>query len=635
MARFELTSGNDVFPLLADNSGNDLVFGRAGNDLIEGGAGDDTLVGGNGDDTLHGGQGRDVFLVKGVSGHDVIDGGDDVDWLTLDYSAAGNRRTGAASSVYVDATSGTWQARVNGVVRATVNNVENLVILTGNGADVLLSGSGADFLEVNGGNDRVLAGAGADVVVKTWGGYDLDGGGGWDQLVVRGTDGAEAGAALVFDALAGTIAAGTTTFGTFQRFEAFTVEGTARADSITGGDGQDRVEGGAGDDLIFGGGGSDVLYGGAGVDTIHGGDGADLIAAGFPAAGAEADAFYGGAGNDTIQLAPNFAPGPTSLAGLVVDGGDGRDTLELPYQVVDLDLTGALISGVETLTMSAGSDRTLYISAEQAMQFDTLQIFAVTLAFTTNADVTLFGPATIVHRLQLADGGQRLDISGLRQIMPTLLVTGGDGADEIRGGINGEVISGAEGNDTIYAGGLSSDGLQGVMNGDAGDDLLIGYGGDDLIFGGEGADELRGHDGTDDLHGGSGNDTLTGGLGRDALTGGDGTDIFVFRTPAETGPGFFDADYIWDFQALIPNGFGNSDLIDLSAIDADATAEGNQAFSFILTANQFTGPGQIRAVQIGSTTWLFGNTSFHPGSEMRIALRDVVATDLVALDFLL
>ena len=60
----------------------------------------------------------------------------------------------------------------------------------------------------------------------------------------------------------------------------FNVTGGAGADIISGGAGTDSISGGDGDDHISGGSGADTLNGGAGDDTIEGGLGDDIIDAG-------------------------------------------------------------------------------------------------------------------------------------------------------------------------------------------------------------------------------------------------------------------------------------------------------------------------------------------------------------------
>jgi len=86
--------------------------------------------------------------------------------------------------------------------------------------------------------------------------------------------------------------------------------------------------------------------------------------------------------------------------------------------------------------------------------------------------------------------------------------------------------------------------------------------------GGVGDDLLRGGLGRDRLAGGAGADTLIGGADRDRLTGGSGANTFQFDSPGASTP---------TARHLITD-LRDGDLIDLSAIDADSTQGGDQAF---------------------------------------------------------
>jgi Ca2+-binding RTX toxin-like protein len=117
-----------------------------------------------------------------------------------------------------------------------------------------------------------------------------------------------------------------------------------------------------------------------------------------------------------------------------------------------------------------------------------------------------------------------------------------------------------EGNDTITALPEGS-----TLNGLGGNDTLIGLDGNDTLNGGIGNDNLQGGGGIDRLIGGNGTDSLTGGLGADS---------FVFNTKAESVKGVA-RDSILDFSHT------DGDRIDLSAIDANSSKSGNQAFHFV------------------------------------------------------
>jgi len=101
-----------------------------------------------------------------------------------------------------------------------------------------------------------------------------------------------------------------------------------------------------------------------------------------------------------------------------------------------------------------------------------------------------------------------------------------------------------------------------------------------------GRDEIAGGRYDDNLSGFSGNDTLTGGGGADWLSGGRGADRFVFKSVSDSRG--FNNDVITDFSRA------QGDKIDLSKIDARTGIAGNQAFTFIDTA-EFSGrKGELR-----------------------------------------
>jgi len=122
--------------------------------------------------------------------------------------------------------------------------------------------------------------------------------------------------------------------------------------------------------------------------------------------------------------------------------------------------------------------------------------------------------------------------------LPSPLIEGGDGADELYGGDNGDPISGHGGDDYIdgragddtVEGGQGADSLHGHdgddgLSGGDGADALFGYLGDDWLDGGPGEDQLTGGAGADVLHGGASADSLLGGFDDDSLIGGAGADV--------------------------------------------------------------------------------------------------------------
>jgi Ca2+-binding RTX toxin-like protein len=169
---------------------------------------------------------------------------------------------------------------------------------------------------------------------------------------------------------------------------------------------------------------------------------------------------------------------------------------------------------------------------------------------------------------------------------------------------NIENLWGSKFNDALW-GDDSSNGLKGYE----GNDILRGWAGDDTIEGGDGHYQLYGDYGIDTLNGGSGNDWLWGGGGGDTMSGGSGADTFVWWYTTESDGTSWNTDFITDFNRA------EGDLLNLSAIDAnangtwDVSAAGNQAFSFIGTADHpFTAPGQISFAHAAGTN---GSYSTH------------------------
>ncbi|ATY30847.1 M10 family metallopeptidase C-terminal domain-containing protein [Sphingomonas psychrotolerans] len=147
----------------------------------------------------------------------------------------------------------------------------------------------------------------------------------------------------------------------------------------------------------------------------------------------------------------------------------------------------------------------------------------------------------------------------------------------------------------------------------------------DGIFGLGGNDQLRGGGGDDTIDGGANNDMLWGGAGADELFGGTGADQFHYAAVSDSL--WVDRDRIADFKR------SEGDKINLSAIDADLAASGNQAFSFIGTA-AFSGiAGQLRYQVSAGQTLVSGDVDGDGVADFGIALQGNIA--LIGTDFYL
>lgn len=181
----------------------------------------------------------------------------------------------------------------------------------------------------------------------------------------------------------------------------------------------------------------------------------------------------------------------------------------------------------------------------------------------------------------------------------------------------GHDVTGSTGGDS-YVGSRFAD----IARGLGGNDTLSGQQGNDNLQGGVGNDVLLGGVGADHLAGGGGADRMTGGAGGDRMTGGAGADTFIFNTVAEPA-----TDLITDFSRA------QGDKIQLSGIDADTTAGGNQAFHWIAKAAFSGDAGELRYAVSGSKTIVYGDDDGNKVADFHIDLTGKLA--LAASDFIL
>ena len=361
------------------------------------------------------------------------------------------------------------------------------------------------------------------------------------------------------------------------------VDGGAGSDLLISGDAADSLFGGVDDDFLIGMGGADILGGGGGDDLIEGGSGIDRMT--------------GGAGDDVYLVEEEL----DVVAELEDEGFDTVFSLvsyELDENVEDLWLVGTdPIDGTGN-----GLDN---------------------LIFGNDSNNALSGGGGD----DLLDGGDGFD-----------LLDGGAGADTMAGGARNDVYVVDDGGDVVIEdpdGGADrvyvsaryhalAANVENLVYTGAGNFSGYGNGLDNQMIGGSGNDYLRGGDGNDSLEGRRGNDIIVGGAGADIMSGGAGADRFVFAG-GSTGSGA-GADRISDFAS-------GSDLIDLSQIDADRTAGGDQAFTYV-GALQFTGTaGELRFESKGNLTWIEGDTDGDSIADLQIFLDGTVvplATDFIA-----
>ncbi|UVC11520.1 hypothetical protein IHQ71_13620 [Rhizobium sp. TH2] len=130
--------------------------------------------------------------------------------------------------------------------------------------------------------------------------------------------------------------------------------------------------------------------------------------------------------------------------------------------------------------------------------------------------------------------------------------------------------------------------------------------------------EMYGNKAANRLEGNGGDDTLVGGRGKDELHGDTGADIFIFAK-GDTGKTAAKADTIADFS------LGDSDVINLTAWDANSKQNGDQAFTFIDDQAFHKVAGELRAVDNGVDTFVRGDTDGDGKADFVIRLNGIVA----------
>lgn len=258
-------------------------------------------------------------------------------------------------------------------------------------------------------------------------------------------------------------------------------------DNLTGGNGDDVINGQNGNDKIAGGGGTDTLKGDADSDTVDGGTGNDTIHGGTGTGASEAgdgpdnlqggpgeDHVYGGSGDDLIAGGPGVQPG----AGVAASSLDGKD-----------HLYGG--SGADSIAGHEGDD-TIY--GDEVLNVSCTQSGA--------------GPAgDDVTNDDRIEGGPGVDT-----------IVAGSGDDTVKGNVDGDILCGNGGKDTIDGDEATGPAANDTVRGGPDNDILNGHKGDDVVDGGSGNDLVRG---------GLGHDAVLGGTGRDRVEGGDGNDLVV------------------------------------------------------------------------------------------------------------
>jgi Ca2+-binding RTX toxin-like protein len=405
-------AGNDT---LTGGSGEDMLDGGPDNDVLLGKGGADTLIGGDGNDTITGGVGNDIIQMgpgndrsiwNSGEGSDVVDGSDGIDTVEVNSGNGAETFTVTANGTRVR-----FDRVTPGPFFIDIGNCENLV------------------LNANGGNDTLSCSGDLASLIH----IIADGGPGDDILLGSNGD-----------------------------------------DTLIGGDNNDFIDGKQGNDTILLGNGDDTVQWdpGDGNDTVEGQGGNDTLV------------LNGDEGNEILDLSANGARLRLSRnVGNVVLDVAGIETVQ-----------AHMLGGVDVVTVNNLSNTgvlgvNIDLSATPGSGFGDGQADAVIINATDQAD-----------SVEVQGSSGNVSVTGLAA---TVTIIGSEGANDHL------VVNLLDGDDTVQASGLA--------------DGLIGFAAD----GGPGADDLVGSDGNDILLGGPGDDVLIGGPGLDTLDGGPGNNILI------------------------------------------------------------------------------------------------------------
>lgn len=539
------------------------------------------------------GTGDDFFFSSYGNANHVIDGGAGLDRAELDFFYA---ETALTISLAAQAPDGESPVKLT--------NFESLNVVGGSGDDTFVGGALSDSLTGGEGNDLLDGGDDRDFLYGDGGDDTLNGGAGNDRLVGgRGDD---------------------------------TMDGGGGDDWLLGGDGSDTIRGGAGDDGIYGGGNRTELYysPGDGPDRLYGDDGDDHIYATIGDSadgGADIDSLIFTAEGDTtyaLAIHATSIDADTTVANfeqLSWSGGSGSDVVTGGARSDFLEGNGGddilrggggddmLADGHGNDRLSSGSGNDMLVRGTE--YFDREGGWTGTDVFDGGAgtDTVRFGTFGLSYQYEGHPLGSPDSMEGLVALYAlrdvphsvTIDLAAQHKNDGLAKGLtlkSIEVIWGAGGKDNI--------------RGDDGDQTLNGRGSDDRLYG---------RAGDDSLFGGGGNDLLHGGAGGDTLTGGSGADVFRFTSVRDTTPGKSGRDTITDFHG--------ADRIDLSAIDADGDARGNQAFTFVGSEKFSKEAGELRYDKGKSGSYIRGDVDGDGKSDFSIELDGVLS--LVKADFIL
>ena len=527
---FNGTAGDDIAS--GGLFGTDNLNGNAGNDVLNANGGNDNLNGGAGNDTLNGGGGTDTALFSGpVGNHNFALSGANVVVTTL---------------VGTDGTD-----TLNGVERLAFAGPQNFALVQGTTTGTILNGGGgtsSDLLLGFDGIDTLNGGGGVDALVGGVGNDTVRGDAGNDTIIWNVGDGRDL---VNGDTVAANIAGTTDTFRVNGDGTAETYRIYARIDALAAG-----LTLAANTEIVI---------------TRNGTTNAEVIA---ELDNIEEIVINGLGGGDTFTSIGSFAPTSLMTSTIRLEGSEGDDTVDISaltsaHRIVfksngGNDTIVGTLRAQDVIELPAGMTAADYTTTTDANGVTTMTGggHSVTFVgegglpqFVNGADPTIYGTSA-ANKISGTAGDNRFDA--------------GAGKDTVYGGSGNDtfVAHNGDGNDIYYGGGstknvgvdtLDMSAITAKVTVDLGTGSMF----KGSVSGGAGSDTIYG---ISNVVTGSGADAITASTAVNVMQGGSGNDTFRFVSAAAAN-----GDTILDFQA--------GDVLDLSGIDANSGARGNQAFT--------------------------------------------------------
>ena len=370
--------------------------------------------------------------------------------------------------------------------------------------------------------------------------------------------------------------------------------GNSASNVLSGLAGNDRIDGGLGADKMIGGLGNDTYYVDNAKDTVS-----ELALQGDDTVYASASFKLGANVEDLVLTgAADITASGNALVNSIL-GNNGKNLID-----------GGL--GADFMAGGSGDDKYFVddlwdVVFEHADEGTDLVTSKVSFVLGNNVENLTLAGTTAINGTGNESNNKIVGNAAIN-------ILNGAAGDDILDGMGGaDTMIGGDGNDTYFVNHLS-DVVQELAN--AGTDTVnsslshylgmnvenlvltgasalngTGNSASNIITGNGGANKLIGNEGDDVINGGAGVDRLIGGQGSDTLTGGVGNDVFAYLETNDSKSGFdFGIDSITDFKT--------GDKIDVTALDANLNAVGNQAF--VLDRNGISAAGEIMVTNLGN-----------------------------------